>query len=902
NSTDGQYSFIGGGLSHLISSGGIYSAIIGGKDNTIDGGYGTITGGQDNYLFVGLYSTIGGGKSDTVTSDYGFVGGGFSNKVDADYSSIVGGSDNYVNSTTASGVFIGGGSSNTASATNAVIAGGNANTVSGTSANVNGGDHNIASGNYSDVGGGGYNMATADYTAITGGYALRLGGIGSFGFNGYNTNADSAYVSTNRTAYFGNVDLWLGNTDNTTSELRFYEAQSTDGTFPAAGTNYTAFKAGTQTADLTYTLPSAYPTVSGQVLSSTTGGVMSWVTASGGLTNFTESVHTSAPNTTVPVVRLLATNVATNVDVALSPKGTGALTADVADNLSGGGNKRGLSSVDWQMSRNASTQVAGGSYAVISGGSYNSAGGDYSNVTGGFSNSASANYSTVSGGYVNTASGLYSTISGGWTNTVTGYASAVTGGYQNSVSGDRSVASGGNNTVSGNYAAVSGGFSNTVTAIYATIGGGFTNTSNGNSSTVGGGSTNSALGSSSTVAGGNRNYVADDYASIGGGLEDTISTSATYATISGGQRNKITATLASISGGYQHLISGSYSSIGGGFRDTITSSYSTISGGYDNNISSQYSTIIGGRNNIVSADYSTVLGGQNNSATNLFNLVYGNGVVPDSAHTYRVYFFDSTLAGKLAMNREFVPYTDVITIGKAGGNMGNGARLTTGGTWTNSSSRTFKDRFTSLDSSDILHKVRDMELKGWWYKNTEEYHIGPFAEDFRDAFGTGELNDTTSRKHVAALDVAGVALYSSQQLIKQNEQLYSENERMKSENESIKLRLERLESIISNKPVSTETVTPVQQTKTNAPRIVSIAPDPAGNYAVVKFELPKAANVELFVSAGNGTRTLDIMSGVFMQAGTYDVEVNLNDVANGWYVCELRASTESAQRLFRVVK
>jgi hypothetical protein len=46
------------------------------------------------------------------------------------------------------------------------------------------------------------------------------------------------------------------------------------------GSEYTAFRAQTQTSTITYTLPSAAPTVAGQVLSSATNGTMSWVTPS----------------------------------------------------------------------------------------------------------------------------------------------------------------------------------------------------------------------------------------------------------------------------------------------------------------------------------------------------------------------------------------------------------------------------------------------------------------------------------------------------------------------------------------------------------------------------------------------------------------------------------------------
>lgn len=62
---------------------------------------------------------------------------------------------------------------------------------------------------------------------------------------------------------------FLGNSTQA-AELRLYE--DTDN-----GTNYTAFKVGTQSGDVTYTLPTAAPASNGFILSGTTAGVLSWV-------------------------------------------------------------------------------------------------------------------------------------------------------------------------------------------------------------------------------------------------------------------------------------------------------------------------------------------------------------------------------------------------------------------------------------------------------------------------------------------------------------------------------------------------------------------------------------------------------------------------------------------------
>ena len=59
-----------------------------------------------------------------------------------------------------------------------------------------------------------------------------------------------------------------------------------------------------------------------------------------------------------------------------------------------------------------------------------------------------------------------------------------------------------------------------------------------------------------------------------------------------------------------------------------------------------------------------------------------------------------------------------------------------------------------------------MELKGWFYKETQEYHIGPFAEDFYQAFGCGDQNVKEDLgRYLAPSDVAGVSIIAVKELI-----------------------------------------------------------------------------------------------------------------------------------------
>jgi hypothetical protein len=214
------------------------------------------------------------------------------------------------------------------------------------------------------------------------------------------------------------------------------------------------------------------------------------VPASGGLTEFTELETTAAPNATVPVNSLTPVTATTNADFAIVPKGTGALLAAVPNNLTSGGNKRGQYAVDWQLLRNANTQVASGNHSIIVGGFNNSATTDGSIAIG--STNSSLNIYTQAVGYGNSVNGQYSggyginnTVSNslayalgagntsssfpsysfGGSNTSSG-TNSTSIGQSNIASGSNAVAIGKSSTASGNYSVALGEF-NTANGSYS---------------------------------------------------------------------------------------------------------------------------------------------------------------------------------------------------------------------------------------------------------------------------------------------------------------------------------------------------------------------------------------------------------------------------------------------------
>lgn len=226
------------------------------------------------------------------------------------------------------------------------------------------------------------------------------------------------------------------------------------------GSNKVTITVPALAADVAYTLP-ADDGDAGEQLQTNGSGVLTWEAAGsgGGLTKFTEAESTSAPNNIVYVDSLTAAAASTNADVAIIPKGSGALLAAIPDSTATGGNKRGTYAVDWQMVRSTNAQVASGSYSTIGGGNINTASGGSSTVGGGYSNTASGNYSSISGGYNNTTSSSSSIIGGGVSNTASGSYSIIGGGVSNTASGGSSTVGGGDsNTASANYSTVSGGY------------------------------------------------------------------------------------------------------------------------------------------------------------------------------------------------------------------------------------------------------------------------------------------------------------------------------------------------------------------------------------------------------------------------------------------------------------
>ena len=231
NVASGSNAVVAGGSVNRAS--GLYAVVSGGQHNTSNGQHSIVTGGINNTILNGRWSFIGSGAGDTTTGDYSFIGTGPGNRIN----------------------------------------GGTTNSI------LNGHD-NFISGNYNTIFGARNDTAQGQYLTILGGQNMKIVGNGSFGFNQDNLGTFPVSITGNGIGYFGNIDVWIGNTDNTAHQLRFYEAQASTGTFPAAGTNYTSFRAGIQTANINYTLPTTLmptSTIETGVLQTDGSGTLSWI-------------------------------------------------------------------------------------------------------------------------------------------------------------------------------------------------------------------------------------------------------------------------------------------------------------------------------------------------------------------------------------------------------------------------------------------------------------------------------------------------------------------------------------------------------------------------------------------------------------------------------------------------
>lgn len=101
------------------------------------------------------------------------------------------------------------------------------------------------------------------------------------------------------------------------------------------------------------------------------------------------------------------------------------------------------------------------------------------------------------------------------------------------------------------------------------------------------------------------------------------------------------------------------------------------------------------------------------------------------------------------------------------------------------SSRSAKTDIVPVKPTEVMEKLKKMEVAEWRYKKSEknDRHISPMAEDFYSLFQFGP-----SKKHINPNDLASVAIIAAQELQKKAEVVNSETQVLKSDTQELKSR------------------------------------------------------------------------------------------------------------------
>jgi hypothetical protein len=228
--------------------------------------------------------------------------------------------------------------------------------------------------------------------------------------------------------------------------------------------------------------------------------------------------------------------------------------------------------------------------------------------------------------------------------------------------------------------------------------------------------------------------------------------------------------------------------------NTITSAgqYGALIGGRGNTVSAGSATVIGGYDNIASGLYAIVAGGYLNTASG--ELSYAAGFHADAAHNGSFVWSDYTAGSSVlkdtAVNQFLVRASGGVYV-YSNEKATTGVELSPGsGTWASLSDRNAKTAIVPLDDDAILAKVAALPIDAWQYKSERGVrHVGPMAQDFYAAFGTGVDN-----RHITSIDEDGVALAAIKALHHDNRKLAETCALLKTENARLERRLDALEA------------------------------------------------------------------------------------------------------------
>jgi len=462
---------------------------------------------------------------------------------------------------------------------------------------------------------------------------------------------------------------------------------------------------------------------------------------------------------------------------------------------------------DWSSIAGGASNNITAEYGFIGAGTGGSVSGRYGFVGSGYMNSASGADAFVGSGDSNVASGADAFVGGGLLAMNSGINSAVGGGQGNSISGQDSFAgaglygsivSNGGFIGSGDYEYITKcgctSAGNVVSATDAFVGSGDMNVigNQANGSFIGGGGyawasdsdpwpSSEITGEDSFIGAGDRNYLFGALGFLGSGEYNTIDATANYGVLGGGYQNTVDAGDAFIGGGANNVIN-------------TNATYGTIAGGYHNAVASgeTYASVLGGSGNTAKGEYATVAGGYANSAAGVgsFAAGYQAQATHNGSFVWSDYNAKSSPLQDAKSGQFVVRASGGVTL-FSNEALTSGVSLTSGsGTWANLSDRNAKTDIVPLDDASILAKVATLPVDRWSYKSEKGVrHVGPMAQDFYAAFGTG-----ADDRHITSIDEDGVALAAIKALHRDVGRLNEKNARLQTELEALEAKIDGLEA------------------------------------------------------------------------------------------------------------
>jgi hypothetical protein len=210
--------------------------------------------------------------------------------------------------------------------------------------------------------------------------------------------------------------------------------------------------------------------------------------------------------------------------------------------------------------------------------------------------------------------------------------------------------------------------------------------------------------------------------------------------------------------------------------------FGCVTMGFTNTASGQGSVAIGYRVT-ADADYAVALGHRASANGHSGTFMAGDESTTDSIQAVANNEFAARYAGGFRF--------------RTNATLTTGCNLPAGsGVFSCSSSRTLKDRFATVDGEDLLARIRQVPVNSWSYigEQGNVRHLGPFAEDFRAAFGLG-----TDERSIGLLDIDGVNFAAVKALETRTEQLQQQIQERDRRIADLEARLARLEAAIAPK-------------------------------------------------------------------------------------------------------